>query len=55
MTDEPMTDEKCKRMIMACGVSTNPLKGIVGTYYTTDRERDLIALVRAVLLERADE
>ena len=47
-----MTNEKCKLAIEACGVSTNPLKGIVGKYYTTDREKDLIALVLVVLRER---
>jgi hypothetical protein len=47
-----MTNEKCKLLIQACGVSTNPLKGIVGMYYTDNREQDLKALIVLILQER---
>ena len=54
-TDNLMTNEKCKFLIMSHGVDTNPLKGIEGAYYTNQREKDLKDLIRLILEERKHE
>lgn len=47
-----MTDARCKELILAKGVSLNPMSGVEGSYYTDNREEDLKRMVDVILFER---
>lgn len=47
-----MTDARCRSLISDSGKSLNPMSGIEGTFYTTNREADLMTLVREIVRER---
>jgi len=47
-----MTDLRCKELIDASGISRNPMKGISGSFYTGNRQRDLFWLIIEIIKER---
>lgn len=48
-----MTNDLCKSLIESHGISTNPLKNIIGLCYTTNREQDLKFVINEILKERS--
>lgn len=46
-----MTDNKCKEIIESFDVSRNNMSGVTGTYYTDNREENLLNLVKELLEE----
>lgn len=51
-----MTNDKCKQVMLDIGkernLSINPMKGIVGQYYTICRAEDLRQMCNTILLSR---
>lgn len=47
-----MTNRRCRELIEEKGVDRNPMSGIQGMYYTTEREKDLRELIQEIIQER---
>lgn len=47
-----MTDQRCKDLIDAYGVSRNPMTSVQGEFYTSDRAGDLKRVCALILMER---
>ena len=43
------TNESVRDMIIEMGYDINPMKGVLGSYYTNNRYSDLVALAQEVL------
>jgi len=51
----PMTNDRCTKLIVKQGANCNPLSGIKGLYYTTEREKDLRQLAAYIIQERQEK
>lgn len=47
-----MTDEKCKTLIDSFGINRNPMSGIEGEFYTSDRKNNLLQLCQEIIEEK---
>lgn len=46
------TNAAVTQLIKDLGYSNNPISGIVGNFFTTDRERDAFEVIDEILMER---
>lgn len=55
--DIEMTDKKCKRLMLSSrdGLSLNPMKGIEGEFYRSNRKKDLLDVCLEILEERNEK
>ena len=50
---ETMTDQLCKEKIREEGFDTNPMSGVLGEFYTTNRKKDIELVCWIILSEQS--